>query len=167
MQNTNRVELDTDDSGSEEETLQSPESLEQFLSDMHHDAPKLVDSDTGLPSVEWLKSNFKTKSATIRYLGTLGFDAKTISHHIGVQYQHAYNVLHQDLKRGPNEVYVEQQWQCTHTKANVIIDVIVRNGQRDPNASRILYRVCGDCAKNLIPGVTDEAIQKAIPGAKQ
>lgn len=58
---------------------------------------------TGLPSLSFLKANFKTKSATIRHLGSLGIPTKIIAKHLGVKYQHARNVLTQDLKRGPNE----------------------------------------------------------------
>jgi len=57
----------------------------------------------GLPSLEWLKSQFKTKSAAIRYLHNQGHPPKVISKHLGIKYQHARNVCITPLKRGPNE----------------------------------------------------------------
>ena len=142
------------------------ETLEDFLHQMHETSS--VSTIEGMPSLEWIKANFKTKSAAIRYLGhTLGFDPKTIAHHLDINYQHAYNVLHQQLKRGPNEIYAEEHWQCPHTKAPIVIDMIARKGVRDPNTSRVLYRVCSECAKDLIPGVTEESLQKIFPGVKR
>jgi hypothetical protein len=64
-----------------------------------------------LPSLEWLKEHFKTKSAAIRYLYNLGpkigypngTPPKLIAGHLGIRPQHARNVCKTPLKRGPNE----------------------------------------------------------------
>lgn len=66
---------------------------------------------TGLPSIDWLKEKFKTKSAAIRYLFNLGpsigfldgTPPKIIAKHLGIRPQHARNVCKTPLKRGPNE----------------------------------------------------------------
>lgn len=58
-----------------------------------------------LPSLHWLQSTFKTKSAVIRYLFAQGHSVKTIAKHTGFRYQHVRNVLTTNLKRGPNEPY--------------------------------------------------------------
>lgn len=57
----------------------------------------------GLPSNDWLKSQFQTKSAAIRYLFHLGHKPKVIARHLGIRYQMARNVCLTPLKRGPNE----------------------------------------------------------------
>jgi hypothetical protein len=65
----------------------------------------------GLPTIEWLKKNYKTKSACIRYLHSLGpqlgfptgTPPKIIAKHLGIRQQHARNVCKTPLKRGPNE----------------------------------------------------------------
>lgn len=64
------------------------------------------ETQTGLPSLDWLKQQFKTKSAAIRYLHSdLGgaHPPKVIAKHLGIRYQHARNVCTTALKRGPNE----------------------------------------------------------------
>lgn len=66
---------------------------------------------SNLPSIEWLKAHFKTKSAAIRYLYNLGpsighengTPPKLIAKHLGIRPQHARNVCKTPLKRGPNE----------------------------------------------------------------
>lgn len=82
-----------------ERTSQEP-SLEEFVKELHGQADVPQD---GLPSLEWLKSKFSTKSAAIRYLVNQGFEIKRIAKHMGVRYQHARNVAVSPLKRGPNE----------------------------------------------------------------
>lgn len=47
-----------------------------------------------MPSYAWLQSNFKTKSAAIRYLHTQGFQVKEISQHLGLKYRHVFGVIH-------------------------------------------------------------------------
>ena len=76
--------------------------IDDFLRGMFGPDGTAVDQD-GLPSLEWLKSQYKTKSAAIRYLVNQGYPIKVISKHLGIKYQHARNVATQQLKRGPNE----------------------------------------------------------------
>lgn len=138
--------------------------LNHFLGAMHETTA--IGDEKGMPPLDWIKANFKTKSGAIRYLHQRGFSAQDISKHLGIKYQHAYNVCNQHLKRGPNEVYLDQKFQCPHDKATIIVDVVVRRGVRDPDSSRTLYRVCSSCAVGLIPGVTAESIAAALPGVK-
>ncbi len=126
-----------------------------------------MSEDLQIPSPDWIKSNFNTKSGAIRYLHGKGYDVLTISKHLDIRYQHVRNVINQDLKRGPNESYIDSEWGCSHNKAEYFIDVILRRGWRDPNSSRVMYRVCLDCAKDLIPGVTEENVKRYLPGAKR
>lgn len=121
--------------------------------------------ENGMPSLEWLRVNFNSKSAIIRFLGGKGFGAKEIAQHLDIKYQHARNVLTQHLKRGPNETYIDSEWACSHTKAIPFVDVIVRNGMRDPNSTRVLFRVCTVCALDLIPGVTSDSLNRHVPGS--
>jgi len=78
------------------------QSPEEFAAMMFGQADKPQD-DKGLPSLEWLKQTFKTKSACIRYLVNQQFAIKDIAKHLGVKYQHVRNVATSPLKRGPNE----------------------------------------------------------------
>lgn len=118
-----------------------------------------------LPSLKWLMEQFKTKSGVIRYLTRLGYAHKIIANHLNIRTQHVRNVQTQELKRGPTELYVETAFVCSHEKtASAFVDVILRRSIKDTNQSRILYRVCSDCAKGVIPGVTDDAIAKHLPG---
>jgi DNA-binding NarL/FixJ family response regulator len=57
----------------------------------------------GLPALDWLKEQFKTKSAVIRYLVSEGHAIKDIAKHLDMRYQHVRNVATSTLKRGPNE----------------------------------------------------------------
>ena len=141
------------------------ESLDSFVTGMHETTA--TGETNGLPGLIWIKDNFKTKSAAIRYLAQLGHTPKVIAAHLDIKYQQVYNVTHQHLKRGPNEVYIEQAWQCSHTKATIVIDVVVRRGSRDPDGTRVLYRVCARCAIGLIPGITEDTLNKALPGVKE
>jgi predicted metalloendopeptidase len=68
-------------------------------------------AQSNLPTLDWLKAHFKTKSAAIRYLYNLGpkvgypngTPPKIIAQHLGIRPQHARNVCKTPLKRGPNE----------------------------------------------------------------
>jgi hypothetical protein len=83
------------------EQLSPEEFARQFFGD---GSPR--EHQEGLPSLEWLKSQFKTKSAAIRYLHSdMGgaHPPKVIAKHLGIRYQHARNVCTTQLKRGPNE----------------------------------------------------------------
>lgn len=119
----------------------------------------------GMPTREWLKQTFKTKSACIRYLVEQGYKPKDIAEHMKIRQQHVRNVMSQDLKRGPMELYVEVAASCSHNKSGrPMVDVLLRKSNKDTNQSRILYRVCVDCALNIIPGVTKETLHKHLPG---
>lgn len=74
--------------------------LEQFVREMHGTADK---PQNGMPSLEWIKEQFQTKSAAVRYLINQGFEVKDIAKHLDMRYQHVRNVSLQTLKRGPNE----------------------------------------------------------------
>ena len=91
--------LEEDSELNDAEGSQSPE---EFAKEFFGVADKPQD-DKGLPSLEWLKSQYKTKSAVIRYLINQGFQIKDIAKHLGVKYQHVRNVATGKLKRGPNE----------------------------------------------------------------
>lgn len=89
-----------------------PSDLDDYLREFHQTTtagmavtPKgdAITMESGLPSLSFLKASFKTKSAAIRHMDSLGCDVKTIAQHLGLRYQHVRNVLHNELKRGPNE----------------------------------------------------------------
>lgn len=83
---------------------QSPEEfVKEFFGNANDQEPQVGDDGKPLPSLEWLKANYRTKSAAIRYLFNLGHKPKTIAKHLGILYQHARNVCITPLKRGPNE----------------------------------------------------------------
>lgn len=90
----------------DDERPQAPEpTLEEFIQGLHGESPP---NELGMPSKEWLKEQFATKSAAIRYLASDQvpngpFAIKDIAKHLGVRYQHARNVATSPLKRGPNE----------------------------------------------------------------
>lgn len=75
-------------------------TLEEFVKGLHGEADLPQD---GLPSLSWIKEQFETKSAAVRYLTNQGFEVKAIAKHLGMRYQHVRNVAHSTLKRGPNE----------------------------------------------------------------
>lgn len=81
-------------------------TLEQHIAELHGqpDVPQ-----NGLPPLDWLKSQFQTKSAAIRYLVNQGHPVKLIAKHMGVRYQMVRNVKTNPLKRGPNESWMPKQ----------------------------------------------------------
>jgi len=157
-QNNEADDDDNDDNNDNNDNKLPPELFAE---------PDPEPSNTNLPSAEWIKANFKTKSGAIRYLDSQGFKTKDIVGLLRIRYQHVRNVLTKELKRGPSEVFHDKQlWQCSHTKS-AFVDVIVRTGMRDPSSDKVLYRVCIGCAVGNIPGVTDEALKRTIPGVKR
>lgn len=86
--------------------LEDPEgdepSLKDFIEQMHGDGA-LAQPQNGLPSLVWIKEQFRTKSAAIRFLVNQGHEVKVIAKHLGVRYQMVRNIAHNPLKRGPNE----------------------------------------------------------------
>lgn len=92
-----QAELDEEEAQHEAEA-----DLRSFIADMHgEDAASLPQE--GLPSLDWLRDQFKTKSAIIRYLVNQKFSVNSIAKHLGLRYQHVRNVANAPLKRGPNE----------------------------------------------------------------
>ena len=79
-----------------------PQSLGEFIDELHG-TNTLAQPIDGMPSVEWLQSQFQTKSAIIRYLVSQDHPIKSIARHLGMRYQHVRNVAKSELKRGPNE----------------------------------------------------------------
>jgi hypothetical protein len=77
--------------------------LSEFIQTMHEPNYSPVGSEKGLPTKEWLKEQFQTKSAAIRYLISKQFEVKDIAKHLGIRYQQVRNVSKNELKRGPNE----------------------------------------------------------------
>lgn len=90
------------DSGAVDLSHMDPSSLDDFLRDTFSTT---MLEENGMPSLDWLRSKLKTKSAIIRYLHYRGFKVKDISKHLGIRYQHVRNVLTTELKRGPNEPF--------------------------------------------------------------
>lgn len=86
----------------EEGKAHAEEDLRSFIAEMHGEEAAEIPQE-GLPTTEWLKETFKTKSAVIRYLVNRGFAVKAIAKHLGLRYQHVRNVANAPLKRGPNE----------------------------------------------------------------
>lgn len=121
-----------------------------------------------MPARDWLKSQFKTKSAAIRFLDSKGYKPKEIALHLEIRQQHVRNVLSQELKRGPNEAFqLDTPWGCSHEKSGrPFVDVVLRKDRNDSNASRVLLRVCVDCATGILPGVNEQTLQKYLPGVK-
>lgn len=78
-------------------------TLAEFIQTMHEPNYSPIGSEKGLPTREWLKEQFSTKSAAVRYLINQGFEVKDIAKHLNMRYQHVRNVARTDLKRGPNE----------------------------------------------------------------
>jgi len=78
-------------------------TLSEFIQTMHEPNYSPIGSEKGLPTREWLKEQFSTKSAAVRYLTNQGFEVKDIAKHLDLRYQHVRNVSLTPLKRGPNE----------------------------------------------------------------
>lgn len=78
-------------------------TLSEFVQTMHEPNYSPVGTDLGLPTREWLKETFSTKSAAVRFLVNQGFEVKDIAKHLSMRYQHVRNVANTELKRGPNE----------------------------------------------------------------
>jgi hypothetical protein len=91
--------LASPEDASETEEAQSPED---FVREMFGSTEPIERQD-GLPTLEWLKAEYTTKSAAIRYLTSLGHPVRLIAKHLGLRYQHVRNVATSELKRGPNE----------------------------------------------------------------
>jgi DNA-binding NarL/FixJ family response regulator len=90
---------------------QQPETLADFLAETfgHSDIgpePEPTPPEGTLPSILWIRKNFKTKSAAIRYLISKGHQVKDIANLLNVKYQHVRNVKVTHLKRGPNESWL-------------------------------------------------------------
>jgi|SRR5215831_17904741 len=84
----------------EDPNLKEGQSPEEFAKEFFGEADQ---PQPGLPKLDWIKTNFKTKSAAIRYLINQGYKVNAIAKHLGVKYQHVRNVATTPLKRGPNE----------------------------------------------------------------
>lgn len=84
----------------DEERRASEPTMEDHIKELHGTMDK---PQEGLPSLEYLKEHFQTKSAAIRFLVNQGYEVKAIAKHLGIRYQHARNVAKTELKRGPNE----------------------------------------------------------------
>lgn len=99
----------------DQEHHQQEPTMEEFIQEMHGQADQ---PQKDLPSLEWLKEKFQTKSAAIRYLISLGIEVKVIQKHLGVRYQHVRNVAKTPLKRGPNE-----DWRKPYLESQQIPDL--------------------------------------------
>lgn len=80
-------------------------TIEQHIMSLHEES---LPHPLGMPSKEWLKEQFSTKSAAVRYLVSElcpkgPFAIKDIAKHLDMRYQHVRNVATSPLKRGPNE----------------------------------------------------------------
>lgn len=95
----------------EQAESQPSSALDSFLAEVFQDTtqsntasgPETPGDGGDRTSLGFLKDNFKTKSAAIRYLHSLDWETKRISKHLGLRYQQVRNVLTTELKRGPNE----------------------------------------------------------------
>lgn len=76
------------------------QSLEGFIKDLHGDLDQPQD---GMPNMGWLKDQFQTKSAIIRWLTFRGYSVSQIAKHTGWRYQMVRNIVNNPMKRGPNE----------------------------------------------------------------
>ncbi len=84
------------------------QSFDDFLIEVHGES-----SHSNMPTIQWLKDTFKTKSARIRYLYQAGHTLKEIQQHLQLRPQHVRNVLTTALKRGPNEGFNLSDGQVT------------------------------------------------------
>jgi hypothetical protein len=92
--------------GEDEERLSPEEFVKDFFPNGLAEPQNLPNTNYNLPPLEWLKRNFDTKSAAIRYLVSKGIPTKIIAKHLGILYPHARNVSITPLKRGPNEPWI-------------------------------------------------------------
>lgn len=71
------------------------EHIDDFETQEEWNAEKIKSlTQKGMPSLEYLQNNFKSKSAAIRYLSTQhNCDVKSIAAAIGLPYRHVYNVV--------------------------------------------------------------------------
>ena len=91
-----------------DEPIIPEQTLAEHLKEIHGiSLPELEQEQQGeddkVPSLAFLTSKFKTKSAMIRYMLDKEVPKALIAKHLGVKYQHVRNVSVQQLKRGPNE----------------------------------------------------------------
>jgi len=86
----------------QEEGKKTEPTLEEHIQELHG-TEALAKPQEGLPSIEWLQGEFKTKSAVIRYLINQNFTVNQIHKHTGWRYQMVRNIATNNLKRGPNE----------------------------------------------------------------
>lgn len=114
---------DEEDVGSRRESSLTPpdESLDEFLGGMFQQTA--TGDGSGMPTLDWLKTKFKTKSAAIRYLHEQGHSVNEIRKHLNLKYQHVRNVLTTQLKRGPNEDF--------HLGEGQIIEEFKDNAEED------------------------------------
>ncbi len=97
-------ELD-DENFDQKQGSQADISIEAHIMSLHEES---LPNPLGMPSKEWLKEQFSTKSAAVRYLVSElcpngPFAIKDIAKHLDMRYQHVRNVATSPLKRGPNE----------------------------------------------------------------
>jgi len=78
-------------------------TLSEFVQTMHEPNYSPIGSEKGLPTLEWIKETFQSKSAAVRFLINQGHEVKDIAKHLNMKYQHVRNVATTPLKRGPNE----------------------------------------------------------------
>jgi len=107
----------------EAEARKSEPTLEQFVQQMHGQMDR---PQNGMPDLDWLKSQYKTKSAIIRYLFNMGHTVSAIHKHTGIKYQMVRNVATTPLKRGPNEDWRPKEEPNTITDRDV-------SGRDEPN----------------------------------
>jgi hypothetical protein len=101
---TKKPVVNTDERNEDEPTVTKDDvTLSEFIQTMHEPNYSPVGHEKGLPTLEWLKETFQTKSATIRYLISQGHAVKDIAKHLNIRYQQVRNVSMNELKRGPNE----------------------------------------------------------------
>ena len=92
----------TEDNGTTKRGPFDEPSIEDFLANNHSDVD--IVTKEGWPPLNWLKKQFKTKSATIRYLTLIrGFADKDVAKYLDIRQQMVRNVRTKYIKRGANE----------------------------------------------------------------
>lgn len=95
---------DTDEDADSERAEKLAELLAgDLIGNLVKEEPFRLAAGQILPPLSDLKAEYKTKSAIIRYLTSLGASTKEIATYTGIRYQHVRNVMTTPLKRGPNE----------------------------------------------------------------